>query len=109
MSFVYPFFFQYGVEPSEKNPQHGRFAGGIATVIVFAETSEHGQARATRIVGRSDWQIVEVKRAMAIHTHHVDNLDGELRRLYSKAEQKGIAALFDGWEKKSGQRYCVHA
>lgn len=107
MSLIYPFFFQYGVQPSIQHPERDRFAGAIATVIVFAENGELGQARASRRVGRNNWQITEVKRSMVIESHHIDNLDGELKRLYSKAEQNGIAAVIDGWG-KTGVRQCYH-
>jgi hypothetical protein len=105
MSLIYPFFFQYDVQPSRRHPQHDTFAGAIATIIVFAESSERGQARASRRVGRNNWQITDVKRSMLIESHHIDNLDGELKQLYTKAEQNGIAAVFDGWE-STGVRHC---
>lgn len=105
MSLIYPFFFQYDVTPSVQHPERDTFAGAIATVIVFAENGERGQARASRRVGRNKWQITEVKRSMVIQSHHIDNLDGVLKRLYTKAEQDGIAAIFDGWE-KTGVRHC---
>ncbi len=94
---IQPYFFQYAVQPSAQNPACGNCSGAIATVIVFAENGEQGQARASRWVSRNGWQICEVKRAMEITTVQVVHLDGELQRLYSKAEQRGIAALIDRW------------
>lgn len=107
MSVIYPYFFQYGVQPSELHPDHNTFAGAIATVIVFAESSERGQARASRRVGRNNWQITEVKRSMMINANQLAHLDGELKQLYTRAEQNGIAAIIDGWKKSTGARLCL--
>lgn len=97
MPAVYPFYFQYEVQPSERNPEFGRPSGTIATVIVFAENQELGQARATRTVGRHQYRISAVKRSMAVNAHHVEHMAGSLKSLYSEAEQKGVAVMFDSW------------
>lgn len=99
MTVIYPFYFQYEVRPSKQNPEYGLLAGAIATVIVFAENSELGQARASRIIGRSQYRICEIKRSMVVQSHHLDHMEGGLKSLYREAEQKGIAAIFDGWRK----------
>lgn len=99
MTTVYPYFFQYEVRPNSRNAAHETLAGAIATVILFAETDELARARAGRHVGRNNWEIIEVKRGMRILHHHVENMDGVLRSLYKKAEQIGIAAVFDGWKR----------
>lgn len=99
MTTVSPYFLQYEVRPNPRNSAEATLAGAIATVIVFAETVELAKARASRHVGRNNWEIIEVKRVMLILRHHVENLDGVLKALYLKAEQTGLAAVFDGWRK----------
>ncbi len=94
---IQPYFFQYAVQPSAQNPAYGNCGGAIATIIVFAENGEQGRARASRWVGHNGWQIYEVKRAMEVTSIQVAHLEGEMKRLYSKAEQRGIAALIDRW------------
>lgn len=104
MTVIYPFYFQYEVQPSEENPDYEILAGAIATVIVFAENRELGQARASRTIGRNQYRICEIKRSMVVQPHQVDHMDGVLKSLYSEAEQRGIAAVFDGWKKKVRRR-----
>jgi hypothetical protein len=95
------YFFQYEVRPTSKNTEYAILAGALATVMVFAESHELAKARAGRCIGRSSWEILEVKRAMLIQPHHVKNMDGVLKSVYLKAEQEGIAVTFDGWKKSA--------
>ncbi len=104
MSTVYPFFLQYGVRPNDRNPEVDEVAGTIATIMVFAETAELARARAGRHIGRHNWEIVEVKRGMLIQRHHLENMSGELKSLYARAERAGIAAIFDSWRKTPSRR-----
>lgn len=97
MTVIYPFYFQYEVQPSEENPDYGELAGAIATVIVFAENRELGQARASRTIGRHQYRIRAIKRSMVVQSHHVEHMDGGMKALYSEAEQKGIAVVIDSW------------
>lgn len=101
VSTVYPFFIQYGVQPAPANSVHASFAGGIATVIVFAETAELAKARAARHVAREKWEITEVMRVMLVQKQHLEHMDVVLKSVYRKAEQAGIAAAFDGWKKSA--------
>ncbi len=100
MVMISPYFFHYSVEPSATHPERDRFAGALATIVVFAEDGEQAQVRASRWVSRNEWRICEVKRAMRITPSQVAHLDGEMKRLYTRAEQRGIAALVDSWQKK---------
>ncbi len=100
----YPFYFQYGVEPSKKNPDRERFVGGIATVIVFAESGEWGRALAGGSVARNNWNITEIMRAMVVEPHQARNLDGDLKSLYERAERQGLAVVIEGWQ-SSGVRH----
>lgn len=101
MAVVYPYYFQYDVQPTADNPDYGSLAGAIATVIVFAENSELAQTRAGRTIGRSRYRIRQVKRSMVVKPHHVDHMEGVMKSLYSEAEQRGIGVVFDGWRKKT--------
>ncbi len=103
IALISSYFLQYEVRPTSKNTEYATFAGVLATVMVFAESQELARARAGRHLGRSNWEILEVKRVMLIQPHHVKNMDGVLKSVYLKAEQEGIAATFDGW-KKSARR-----
>ena len=100
----YPFYFQYGVEPSKDNPDRGRFAGAIATVIVFADSDERGRALASRSVARNNWNITEIMRAMVVEPHQTRNLDGDLKSLYKRAERQGLAVVIESWQ-NSGVRH----
>lgn len=94
---MYPLFYQFEVRPMAGNSQADSVAGGIATVMVFADTEEVGRARSTRFVARQNWQIVAVKRVMRMCSRHVADLQPHFRTLYQQAEQYGIAARFDCW------------
>jgi|GEM_PF-2256764 len=100
---TYPFYFQYQVRPTSENGGYSDLSGAIATVMVFAEDLELARARAGRHVARHHWEIIEVKRTMMVRRHHVENMEGILRSIYKKAEQSGVAAVFDGWS-SSGAR-----
>ncbi|WP_136799413.1 MULTISPECIES: hypothetical protein [Desulfosediminicola] len=94
---TYPFYFQYQVRPTGENDGYSDLSGAIATVMVFAEDIELAKARAGRHVARNHWEIIEVKRTMMVRRHHVENMEGMLKSVYKKAEQAGVAAVFDGW------------
>ena len=104
MTVVYPFYFQYDVQPARDNPEYETLAGAIATVIVFAENGEIARARAGRTVSRHRYRIQQVKRSMVVQPHQVEHMEGVMRSLYTEAEQRGIGVVFDGWRKKSGER-----
>ena len=96
---AYPFYLQYAVKPSEEESELSPFAGGIATVIVFAENEEVARARAARQIARQKWVITEVLRGMVVRQHHFENMDGVVRATYLRAEQEGVAVTIDGWQK----------
>jgi hypothetical protein len=106
---ISPYFFQYEVRPTSKNIEYAAVAGGLATVMVFAESQELARARAGRFVGRNNWEILEVKRVMLIQPHHIKNMDGVLKSVYLRAEQEGIAATFDCWKKSMHSNGSVKA
>lgn len=97
MTTAFPYFLQYEVRERPGSSSRGTLSQGLATVIVFAESGALAGARAGRHIGRNNWEIVAVKRGMAVRSHHVEHMDGVLKSLYKEAELAGIAAVFDGW------------
>lgn len=100
MKNVYPFYFQYEVQPAPENAEFGSLAGAIATVIVFAETAELARARAGRRIGRDDYRIIEVKRSMLVRSHQVEHMDGVLKSVYELAGREGVGVVYDVWKKR---------
>lgn len=101
MSLLYAYFLQYGIRPRRGKADGGSPACGIATVIVFAGHEELAKARAGRHIARHGWEIVEVMRGMLVRQYHLEKMDGVVKKLYHQAEQAGIAATFDSWQKRS--------
>ena len=99
---AYPYFMQYEVRENRKLPGLTTGSGALATVIVFAEDGSLAGARASRHIARNNWEITAVKRTMPVRPHHIERMDGVLKSLYQKAEQAGIAAVFDSWKKMHG-------
>ena len=97
MERLYPFFYQYDVQPQNDVATDGSGRGVLATVMVFAESDEVGRARAGRYIAAKKFTIKEVKRALLIEPHHVIALTGVLKQVYHQAEQQGISACFDSW------------
>jgi len=92
-----PYFMQYEVREHRRQKDSGTDPEALATVIVFAEDGSLAGARASRHIARNNWEITAVKRCMPVRHHHIERMDGVLRSLYQKAEQSGIAAVFDRW------------
>lgn len=99
---VYPYYMQYEVRVCRKHQGPATFSGALATVIVFAEDGSLAEARASRHIARNNWEITAVKRSMPVQRHHIERMDGVLKSLYRKAEQAGIAVVFDSWKKVHG-------
>ena len=99
MAIQNPLFYQFEVRPTVGNPHFDELAGALATVIIFAEIEEIGRARSSRYIARQHWEIVEVKRVLRMGARQIANLQPHFRSLYRQAEQFGMAARFDGWEK----------
>lgn len=89
---------QYEVRERCKHLEPATVSGALATVFVFAEDSSLAGARASRHIARNNWEITAVKRSMSVQRHHIARMDGVLKSLYQKAEQAGIAAVFDSWK-----------
>ena len=100
MQGLYPFFYQYEVQPQGEEIADGTGRGTLATVMVFAESDELGRARASRYIASKKFTIKAVKRALLIRPYHVAALDGVLKQVYLQAEQQGISACFDSWSAK---------
>lgn len=94
---MYALFYQYRVLPSLSNELHGKISGALATVIVFADSDEVGRSRCSRFIAKQNWQIEQFVKVMFMGDRQVENLGGELSKLYKKAEKFGIAACFDSW------------
>ena len=88
---------QYSVRENRNKWESATDSEALATVIVFAEDGSLAGARASRHIARQNWEITAVKRCMPVRHHHIERMDGVLRSLYQKAEQTGIAAVFDRW------------
>jgi hypothetical protein len=97
MKRLYPFFYQYEVQPTGNGATCSQMIGTMATVMVFAESDEVGRARAGRYIATKHYEITEIKRAMLIEPRHMASFDGVLKKLYINAEQQGISACFDSW------------
>lgn len=95
----FPIFYQYRVRPAQDSELRDVIKGGIATVMVFAESDCVGRARSGRFIARHHWEIESVMRAMTICPQQIENFSGALKKVYRQAEQFGIAASFDGWGK----------
>lgn len=100
MERLYPFFYQYDVQPQDDALSEDSGRGVLATVMVFAESDEVGRARAGRYIAAKKFTIKAVKRVLLIEPHHVTALTGVLKQVYLQAEQQGIAACFDSWSVK---------
>lgn len=96
---LYPFLFQYKVRPAVSHKDWNTLTAAIATVMVFADTGAMGRCRSVRFIARSQWDVIELMRAMIICPHQVKNFDATLGKIYRQAELFGIAACFDGWTK----------
>lgn len=90
-------YYQYRVIPSKSSQLKGKISGGMATLIVFAESDEVGRARCGRFIAKHGWEIKEFLRVRVLGKPQIKNLDFELTKLYKQAEQFGIAACFDTW------------
>ncbi len=94
---MHALFYQYRVLPSPQNELHGKISGALATVIVFADTDEVGRSRCSRFIAKHNWQIKQFIKVMFMGDRQIENLDGELAKVYKKAEKFGIGACFDSW------------
>ncbi len=94
---MHALFYQYRILPSKSNELYGKISGGMATVIVFADTDAVGRARCGRFISKNHWQIEKFMRVMFMGPQQIQNLNPELKRVYQTAERFGIAACFDSW------------
>jgi hypothetical protein len=94
---MHALFYQYRILPSTSNELHGKIAGAMATVIVFADTDNMGRARCGRFIAKHHWRIEKFIRVMFMGPQQIENLNPELMSVYKKAENFGIGACFDSW------------
>ena len=92
-----PFYFQYAVTPKPNNELADSVRGCIATLIVFAKSGEKARERAGKFVADKNWEVTEVKRIQLLKQTHIDQMNIELKNVYSEAEQLGIGSVFDSW------------
>lgn len=94
---MHALFYQYRVLPSCDNQLFGKISGGLASVIVFADSDKIGRARSVRFIAKQQWEVKEFVKVMFMGERQVENLDLELSKVYKEAEKFGIAAYVDTW------------
>lgn len=90
------YVFLFETKPSPQNTQNLDIAEASATIFVIDEQIDSAEQRARDYLDAYAWIVLKIEKSVKLAPEQISRLQRPLLDLYQKAQDRGIAALFDG-------------